>query len=182
MLPSVVGVTSLPAGFRQLYPLVKVVLRLHLDWRGLGENRQYGRVAIRSHERHTPRSRCGFIMSNETFGDVIFSYSRAQAIADGVLVDLTPFQVVRQHWKFHFACTDAVWAIVTDAVEKHGKDCAGILHDISTLAKQQIRSGRNEEALLFQVIIGPSLRSLKLHCGPGDRAEPVLTLMLPTED
>jgi len=121
-------------------------------------------------------------MSNETFGDCIYSYSRAQAIADGVLVDLTSFQVVREHWKHHLACTDSVWSIIEQAVRQHGKDFEGVLHDISILAKQQIRRSSGQDVLLFQAIIGPSLRSLKLHCGPGDTAEPVLTLMLPTED
>ena len=34
----------------------------------------------------------------------------------------------------------------------------------------------------FEFIIGSKKCSLKLHCGPGDTAVPVLTLMLPSED
>lgn len=118
---------------------------------------------------------------NELFGDFIFSYTRKQAISDGVLVDLSQFQVIREHWKLHLACTDAVWGIIEHAVKHDGKDIEGILHEISTLAKTRI--GRDaSDTLYVDCIIGREKRSLKLHCGPGDTAVPVLTLMLPNED
>ena len=43
------------------------------------------------------------------FGDVIFSYSRVQAIADGVLVDVTPVARAAD-FKVPLALTAAVWA------------------------------------------------------------------------
>jgi hypothetical protein len=90
----------------------------------------------------------------DTFGEVIYSYSRAQAIEDGVLADLSQFEVIRSHWKLQMCCTYTVWCIIRDA----------------------------GETLHFSCIIGTKTLELKLHCGPGDTALPVLTLMLPSED
>jgi hypothetical protein len=116
------------------------------------------------------------------FGTPIYSYTRAQAIEDGVLVDLTQFETVRQHWKLHFACTDTVWTAIEDAVHQHGHDIEGVLHDISTVAKIAINRNHCADTLLFTVIIGNAHKNLKLHIGPGDDPTPVLTLMLPHED
>ena len=122
-------------------------------------------------------------MINENlFGETIYSYSRAQAIEDGVLVDLSNVDSIRQHWKHPFACTSTVWSIVEDALTKEGQDLAGICHDISTMAKFALRGGREGDQILFTVIITGRKHQLKLHIGPGDTAAPVLTLMLPNED
>jgi hypothetical protein len=125
-------------------------------------------------------------MSNENvFGETIYSYSRAQAIEDGVLVDLSQVESVRQSWKHPFACTSAVWAIIEEALLQPHYDVAGILHDISTMAKLSIRTNeaaRNSDQIRFEVIIDGKKHAMKLHIGPGDTAAPVLTLMLPYED
>ena len=116
------------------------------------------------------------------FGETIYSYSRAQAIEDGVLVDLSQADSIRQHWKYPFACTSAVWAIIEEALQQPGQDVSGICHDISTMAKLAIHNTRNADQILFTVIITGKKHALKLHIGPGDTAAPVLTLMLPYED
>ena len=121
--------------------------------------------------------------NDSVFGDVIYSYTRANAIADGVLVDLSKIETVRTHWRFPFACTDTVYSIIETAIADDGKDLEGIMHDIGTMAKMQMRRGdMATDTLLFEVIIGRRLRSLKLHVGPGDTIQPVMTLMLPNED
>lgn len=116
------------------------------------------------------------------FGEPIYSYSRAQAIADGVLADLSHVDSIRQHWKFPFACTSAVWAIIEAALQRPDQDLSGLCHDISTMAKLAIRSTRESDRIPFTVLITGKLHALKLHIGPGDTAAPVLTLMLPGED
>jgi len=121
-------------------------------------------------------------MNENPFGDVIYSYSRAQAIEDGVLADLSNVDSIRQHWKHPFACTSAIWAIIEEALTHEGQDLDGICHDISTMAKLAIHGGREAGQVLFAVIIAGREHTLKLHVGPGDTAEPVLTLMLPNED
>jgi hypothetical protein len=116
------------------------------------------------------------------FGETIYSYSRAQAIEDGVLVDLSHVDSIRQHWKYPFACTSAVWGIIEDALKKEGQDLPGICHDISTVAKLMLRTApAGTDRVLFPVIIAERTRTLKLHVGPGDTPDPVITLMLTHE-
>jgi hypothetical protein len=122
-------------------------------------------------------------MTNENlFGETIYSYSRARAIEDGVLVDLSHVDSIRQHWKHPFACTSAVWTIIEEALQRQDQGSFGILHDISTMAKRAIRSARDTDQILFTVIIAGKKHAMKLHIGPGDTAAAVLTLMLPNED
>ena len=122
-------------------------------------------------------------MINENpFGETIYSYSRAQAIEDGVLVDLSPVDSIRQAWKHHFACTSAVWAIIEEALKRPDQDLAGICHDISFMAMIAIRKSSDASLVYFRVIITGTTHTFKLHIGPGDTPVPVLTLMLPNED
>jgi hypothetical protein len=120
--------------------------------------------------------------SENVFGDMIYSYSRAQAIADGVLVDLSQVDSVKQHWQYPFACTDTVWFIIVRALKQPGQDVSGICHDICTSAKLALQDDANSERVVFPVMIGAQTHELKLHCGPGDTPAPVLTLMLRYED
>jgi hypothetical protein len=95
-------------------------------------------------------------------------------------MDLSQFEVIRGHWKINLCCTAAVWGVIQDAVDEHGKDYAGILHDISYMATLAI--GKNSgDTLHFECIVGSELRSLKLQCGPGDTPVPILTLMSENE-
>jgi hypothetical protein len=122
-------------------------------------------------------------MNNKNpFGEIIYSYTRTQAIEDGVLVDLSNVDSVKQHWKLPLACTSTVWSIIEEALNQAGQDVSGICHDISTMAKLAIRGAGNTEQLRFKVIVTGRTHELKLHIGPGDTAAPVLTLMLPNED
>lgn len=122
-------------------------------------------------------------MTNENpFGETIYSYSRAQAIEDGVLVDLSQVDSIRQAWKHPFACTSAVWAIIEEALKQPGQDIAGICHDLSFMAMIAIRKASDASLVHFRVIITGTKHTFKLHIGPGDTVAPVLTLMLPNED
>ena len=88
------------------------------------------------------------------FGETIYSYSRTQAIEDGVLVDLSQADSIREHWKHPFASTSAVWTIIEEALEKPRQDVSGIGHDISTMAKLAIRNAqdaRDAEQIRFDV-------------------------------
>lgn len=121
--------------------------------------------------------------SNDPFGEAIYSYTRKQAIADGVLVDLSNNEVIRQHWRYHFACTDTVWQAIEAALGKEeAQDINGVLHDISTMAKLQIRGSDNSDVVIFDVLLGKETHKLKLHMGPGDTPELALTLMFSDED
>lgn len=123
---------------------------------------------------------------------VTFRYTRAQAIEDGVLVsgnvgDLD--EVTRQCFRYPVAMTYAVFEIMERAVanRRYGNDFKGVWYDILWMAKHHIlgRTGSGPE-FEFQVkITGAGRRSvytLKMHIGPGDTPEPVMTIMLPEED
>ena len=144
-------------------------------------------------------------MNNLTdiFGDVIYSYTRAQAIADGVLVDVTEM-AKEAGFKWPVAITRSAWE---DCVEWSNEDSerqvhqdeAGRLWDLLWLAISAIhlaasntRKGipQDPSLMFFELYrvprdgksTRPRMTRLKLVAGPGDNAEPVITIMLPNED
>lgn len=127
---------------------------------------------------------------NEFFGTPIYSYTRAQAIEDGVLVDLMQDEmesVCRQHYKHPVACTSAVFDIMQKAVEnqKYSNDYAGILHDMLWMSRTYKRT-IDDSTVIFRVIIKgagrKSVYDFKMVCGPDDTGAPCMTIMLPNED
>lgn len=128
----------------------------------------------------------------EIFGAPISTYTRAQAIDDGLLVDFTDpesdtGEVCRQHYKHPIACTAAVFEIMRKAVEnpRYSNDYKGVLHDMLWMSRVMGRK-LDESTVLFRVIITGAGRSkyhdFKLQVGPGDQGEPVITISLPNED
>lgn len=124
---------------------------------------------------------------------IIFAYSRAQAIADGVLVDVT--KTARDAgFKVSVVLTSAVWAECvawsSKDAEIQDQDEAGRLWDVVWLASQAARGNRqsSEDRLTFELLVvppggrRPMRKNLVLHIGGGDRGEPVMTIMLPGED
>ena len=123
--------------------------------------------------------------------EVISTYSRAQAIADGVLVDASIGELApisRHLYRFPVAMTAEVFAIIQAAVENKRADnsLAGVWHDIMWMSRMRVYARPDPSTVLFTVKIrGAGRRQIyafKLVCGPGDNAEPVLTLMLPEQD
>ena len=120
---------------------------------------------------------------------VIFQYSRAQAIEDGVLIDLTEW-AKETGFKIPVACTAAVWngyVVPTDRTRELGQSERGRAHDLLWMLFNAIRKHGNGDTLLFQVMFLQTpnrhvIVKLKSVCGPGDRGEPVLTVMMPGED
>ena len=122
--------------------------------------------------------------SDDIFGNVISSYSRAQAIEDGVLIDLMAIapDVCKQHFKYPVAVTAAVWEEMTSERGEDVGDMKGIIHDVLWMGHRFITKNINDSTKIFEVIIGCKKHSFKIVCGPCDNAEPVLTIMLPGED
>jgi hypothetical protein len=121
--------------------------------------------------------------------DLIHSYSRAQAIEDGVLVDVT--ETAREAgFQFPVALTQAVHASYVEVPEGvPGQDCAGRLWDILWMLRHAIRStAESGSEVRFKLLVQnhrkgpPRLVTLKSLCGPGDAGEPVITILLPEED
>ena len=122
---------------------------------------------------------------------VIFSYTRAQAIEDSVLVDLTEW-AAQTGFKIPVACTSTVWhqyIVPPDGTKELGQSERGRAHDLLWMLFCAIRGskGAERECMQFKVIFLQAPRTheevtLKAHCGPGDEGEAVLTIMLPRED
>lgn len=129
------------------------------------------------------------------FGDVIYRYTRAQAIEDGVLVDAGSM-ALEAGFKWPVALTSAVWEDCVawtddDSRKKPFQDQAGRLWDVLFMASHGIRTRRESgDRLLFKLYRVPrdgkttkaELVTLKLIVGPGDQGEPVITILLPDED
>lgn len=129
------------------------------------------------------------------FGEVISSYSRAEALADGVLIDAGPMaREVGFRWPV--AITAAAWADciawdATDTARQVHQGQSGRLWDVLFMAAHAARNCTNRSSeLLFQLYCvprdgrshDPQCVTLKLMAGPGDDGEPVMTILLPNED
>lgn len=120
---------------------------------------------------------------------VVSTYTRAQALKDGVLVEVTE-TAKEVGIKFPAAVTAAVWAQyveVPSGVECQDKD--GRLWDILWMLRCAIlgANGQKSDRVDFELFVkndagAPRPVKLKALCGPGDDAESVITVMLPEED
>jgi hypothetical protein len=129
------------------------------------------------------------------FGEVISTYTRAQAIEDGVLIDVSAI-AKDAGFKWPVAMTSTAWADCVawtddDSVQQVHQDQSGRLWDVVFMASHAIRTSRSSgDRLLFQLYRVPRdgysteavLVTLKLIVGPGDTGQPVMTIMLPYED
>ena len=77
----------------------------------------------------------------EIFGDVIYAYTRAQAIEDGVLIDVTA--AAREAGIKHpTALTSAVWAdyvAVPDEMKGHQDEMGRLWHPLDVLVRRPER-------------------------------------------
>jgi hypothetical protein len=131
----------------------------------------------------------------ELFGEVISSYSRAQPLEDGVLVDAgalaqeagskSPVAITAAAWSDCVAWSDA------DSERQLHQDQSGRLWDVLIMAQHSIRGNRSGgDRLKFQLYRVPrdgrsteaKITTLKLIAGPGDNGAPVITVLLPDED
>lgn len=120
--------------------------------------------------------------------DVIYTYTRKQAIEDGVLVDVS--MAAREAGiRFPVALTSAVWdmyVVPSEKLEGCGQSISGRLWDL--LCMFRMRAFRSGSSLLYFTCLFLDVNEkfdevkFKALCGPGDNAEPVITIMLPGED
>jgi hypothetical protein len=125
--------------------------------------------------------------NNSPFGDVIYQYSRAQAIEDGILIDVTE-TAKEAGITFPTTLTAAVWAdCVTVPEQAPWQDETGRLWDVLTMLRYASVHSSASQQVAFSVAVQSDARQprrvqLKALCGPGDQGEPVITIMLPEED
>jgi hypothetical protein len=121
--------------------------------------------------------------------DLIHRYSRADALRDGVLIDVST--TAREAGiRYPMALTAAAWGrCVAVPPGVICQDEAGRLWDVLFRLRLAIRRSAAGVLVHFGVHVRndnregtPSLVRLKAVCGPGDDGEPVITLMLPGKD
>lgn len=126
----------------------------------------------------------------ELFGEPIHTYTRAQALEDGALVDVS--ELAREvGFRFSVAVTRAVWedCIAWDGNQHVYQDATGRQYDVLWMASLAARRGQGRR-VTFEVYRVPndgrSRRAksvvLEMHIGPGDSAEPVITITMRGEN
>lgn len=127
------------------------------------------------------------------FGPVIYGYSRAQAISEGVLVDVSA-TAKEAGFSVPVAITSAAWS---DCVKWSDRDSSRQTHQdesarlwdvlwMAHLAAYKAQGGTTAFTL-YRVPRGgkgkmPRKVTLHMQIGPGDVGEPVITVMMPGED
>lgn len=127
----------------------------------------------------------------DLFGEPISTYTRAQAIEDGALIDVTAQAGSGPDGMLNgFTCPVAVTSSVWGAIERLPASLEGIadvrgrLHDVLWMALCAAKRGGSE---LDFVVILPSRgtrkrnRTLRMVAGPGDAGELVITIGFATD-
>ena len=125
--------------------------------------------------------------SESLFAEVIFSYTRAQAIADRVLVDITP-TALEAGFRFPVAATAALTAAIETIPQQYAhEDIEGRLWDVLCMAFVAARRAKPGcSQIAFEVILHiegtrRQYQTLILDIGPGDTPDPVITIGFPAD-
>ena len=140
--------------------------------------------------------------ASDFWGDPIHVYTRADALNDGVLVDLTPL-AVEYGFKWPVALTAAAhadtvaWSEADEARKGGtGQDETGRAWDVLTMVRHALPTAcreaqqRGTATVPFSVYRVPAegrgvmarRAHLVLHLGPDDNGQPCITVTLPNED
>lgn len=134
-------------------------------------------------------------MNTAIFGPPAYTYTRADALADGTLTDVSTV-ASEAGIPFPVALTSAVWekCVAWNAEDNRRKrtanDESGRLWDVLWMFRRSLRhtSGPLTELRYCLRVVPregtghvPRVTFLKSVCGPGDAGEPVITITLPDE-
>ena len=129
------------------------------------------------------------------FGPVIFAYTRAQAIEDGILVDVS--DTAREAgFNIPVAVTRAVWDSLVALPEGYQgfQDERGRLWDVVWTAHYYARRASDRDRVTMCVLVRDIRKDLRdsnrpprkhfpiVAIGSGDQGEPVVTVMFPEDD
>jgi hypothetical protein len=120
---------------------------------------------------------------------LISHYTRAQALADGALVDVSPM-AAEAGFVWPVAVTQQLWGDIHALPEplQGIADPAGRLWDVLWMARHAIQSNPGGGLRLEYRVIMPVAevpydeQTIILAAGPGDAGEAVITLMCPGDD
>lgn len=125
-----------------------------------------------------------------TAEDIIYSYTRKDAIDDGVLIDVTE-TAKEAGFKYPVALTAGVWALIENIPKSYRgmqllQDVEGRLWDVLWMARVAARRNNGSQFLYDLILYNGRRKMAKLEavCGPAGPFDPspVITIMLPSED
>lgn len=129
----------------------------------------------------------------EDFGELVHVVTRADLIADGLLVDVS--KVARLcGFRIPVALTAAAWVDCVawtkdDSLAQCHQDEGGRLWDVLWLAQRAAVAAKDASVITFELLrvvrdgesLMPSPAALTMMVGPGDNGEPVITVKLTDE-
>ena len=130
--------------------------------------------------------------------DLIYSYTRADAIRDGVLIEVPASLAKEAGIISPVALTSGAWRYIDpgNLTEMPGQSVKGRLWDLLQVFRVVARQARHTNRIRFTVAFLMCYKEINKNmivdyeesvafqaiCGPGDTLEPVITIMLPWED
>jgi len=125
------------------------------------------------------------LLRDQPMGPIIFSYTRKQAIEDGVLVDVTEI-ARKQGFRIPVAITCGLYAEIASRGPGGQVPPEGVTLPPETCVRWLLERLRLEIATNMRQSDRVHFKHGKVAvwalCGPGDDGEPVLTVMLEGED
>jgi len=120
--------------------------------------------------------------------ELIYSYTRKQAIEDGVLIDISQ-EAKESGFKLPVAVSDNLfhqYIKPPEGLEGEGQSARGRIHDVLHMLRVAIASNKNEPMLFFDVLFlmrQGHHEKVKLFAeiGPDDDGHPCLTICLPED-
>jgi len=122
--------------------------------------------------------------------DLIYTYTRSDALTDGVLIDVTDL-AHEAGFKLPVAVSDSLYhgyLVPPLDLAKAGLSLEGRLWDTLSVLRYAIKSSPATDRLSFTVLFqmthdtAPIPVDLLAVCGPDDSGSPVITVMLPSDD
>jgi len=119
--------------------------------------------------------------------DIIFTYTRKQAIEDGIqfaLTDEAAKMAKDVGYKYPVYMTTGIFELIKNAVndKKNHNDFNGVMWDILWMSRAHSKY-TSETSIEFEVIINGTVCKMWVECGATDPDDPTpcLTFMLPEE-
>ena len=125
--------------------------------------------------------------------DVVYAYTRKQAIEDGVLIEVPQAALRPLGIRYPVAITRNLWARCIGPIgeepdpmklaEPENRDQMHRLAAMLWVFRSAAKSPRGKADLMTLCLPDVDERPTEVwaHCGPGDTPEPVITLMLPED-
>jgi len=122
--------------------------------------------------------------------NVIYAYTREQALADGVLIDASAL-AKEAGFKWPVALTDHLYhSYIVPALDlvAEGQSITGRLWDLLQVLRYAIANSKDDTYLHFSVlfVMSPCAAPIPIEiisvAGPSDDRSPCITIMLPEDD